>query len=506
MNRFLLAALVSAISFNAWASEIVRSDQPIANQYIVVFKDSPEAVARHDHDHNRDQNRGQIRGQIHDQAQAMGREYGGQLGAVYTDSIRGYSARMNRSQARLLARDSRVAQVVEDSWVSGAGPDTQLDPPSWGLDRIDQREQALDDIYQHLSYLGEEPVHVYVIDSGVRHTHEDFEGRIDPLDAFNAFNDGYGVEGCHGHGTHVAGIIGGLQHGVAKNVILHPVRVLNCSNSGPLSAVIAGVDWVTAQVVDQPHAAVANMSLTASASNLLDNAVRASIAAGVTYVVAAGNNAADACHYSPARVAEAITVGSSTASDTRAASSNHGPCVDIYAPGVGIRSTFNRNDSDSVNMSGTSMAAPHVAGIAANLLAQAPQSSPVEIADLIRNHATQVETAIDPFGNDLLAFGLIELDHGSQPPSSVSVSFTTSCNPIGRQCLFEATVEGGSGTEKFGVRRYFWDFGDGHSHDLRRPITDHNYPRTIGTVTVILGVLLDNDEYHLVDQIVELPF
>lgn len=503
MNRFLLALLISAATINAWASDIVHADRAIGQHYIVVLQDSTEQASKLETGPaDRGQDHARNRRQVHDLARSIGGEFGGQLGPIYTDSIRGFAVRMNRRQAHAMAGDPRVAYVTEDSWVSGAVHDTQFDPPSWGLDRIDQREAMLDGLYQHLSYWGETPVHVYVIDSGIHYTHEDFEGRVDNDNAFNAYTDGHGVDGCHGHGTHVAGIIGGQLHGVAKNVILHPVRVLNCWNAAPLSAVIAGVDWVTARMLDQPHAAVANMSLLASASTVLDDAVRASIAAGVTYVVAAGNNAADACNYSPARVAEAITVGSSNASDSRAASSNHGACVDIYAPGVSITSTFNRSNSDTLTMSGTSMASPHVAGIAAKLLAQAPQSSPSEIASLIMAHATQVEPVFDPFGNDLLAFALIELEDANEPEPDFGLSFSSSCNPRGRHCAFEASVD----DKQSVVSRYFWDFGDGNSTDHHRPFARNRYIRSSGTVTVLLGVLLSNGDYHLVDQVVELPF
>jgi subtilisin family serine protease len=495
MNRFFLIALLGLVATAGWANDIQRAERPISGQYIVVLDDAPlNAVDRRTANAQRDHTRAT--------AQTLTRQFRGRMGPVFTDSIQGFVVNLTRFQARALARDPRVAMVVEDGWVQAAGHDIQFDPPSWGLDRIDQRVGQLDGLYQHLSYFGETPVHVYVIDSGIRYTHEDFEGRVDTNNAFNAHNDGYGVEGCHGHGTHVAGIIGGRDHGVAKNVILHPVRVLNCWNSGPLSAVIAGVDWVTAQVNEHPHAAVANMSLIAGASMLLDQAVRNSIAAGVTYVVAAGNNAADACDYSPARFAEAITVGSSTAQDSRAPSSNHGSCVDIYAPGVSIVSTYNRSDTDSVAMSGTSMAAPHVAGIAAKLLAQAPELRPADVFDLVLDHATTLDQALDGTGNQLLAFGLIDLDDENEPTPEIQLAFTSECHQRTRQCIFNASISGNDSE----VARYFWDFGDGNSHEHRRPVARNRYVNSSGSVTVVLGVLLENGEQFLVDQLVELPF
>jgi serine protease len=289
---------------------------------------------------------------------------------------------------------------------------------------------------------------------------------------------------------------------VAKTVILHPVRVLNCSNAGPLSAIIAGVDWVTARVNDQPHAAVANMSLIAGGSTLLDNAVRASVAAGVTYVVAAGNFAADACNYSPARVTEVITVGASTAQDNRAPSSNHGHCVDIYAPGTSIVSTFNRNDSDSVSMSGTSMAAPHVAGIAALLLAQAPDLSPAELADLILGYASVLDHDLDPTGNRNLAYGLIELGDETAPEPEIEVMFDSLCHPRTRQCSFTVYINGYAGE----VSNYLWDLGDGTIVESQRPIIRHRYVGTSGNVNVVLGVQFANGHHVIVDQSIRLPF
>lgn len=492
MNRLIITIVILLTASTAWASEIVPASDPIRGQYIVVLKDDAitapgllRATERRRHDRQA--------------IESIASEYRSRTGQIYTDTIPGFSARMNVREARRLARDPRVAYVAEDGWVEAADSHVQFDPPSWGLDRIDQRDNLLDEIYEYLP--GDNPVSVYVIDSGIRSTHTDFNGRVDTVNAFTAYTDGWGIEDCHGHGTHVAGVIGGELHGVAKSVTLHPVRVLNCWGGGPISAVIAGVDWVTAQVNDNPHAAVANMSLSAAASNALDDAVRASIAAGVTYVIAAGNNGADACNYSPARVSEALTVGSSTPNDNRALSSNHGECVDLYAPGVSIVSTYNRGDNDTVTMSGTSMAAPHVAGIAAKLLAQAPDSAPTEIADLIIANATQTEGDFAPDGNDLVAYSLIKLETPPEPESSMQADFTATCNANNRRCLFEATVEGDS----VEVDRYYWDFGDGNTHDHHRPIARHGYRNVYGTVTVVLAVELENGEVLVTEKAINLP-
>jgi len=492
MNRFIIFVTALFFSVTAWSGDIVPSGSPLANQYIVVMNQdqfTPPGLAR------AEERRNEVRGV----AESMAGEFRGNPGYVFTDSLTGFSMTMDRASARKLARDPRVAYVAEDSWAEAADSHIQFDPPSWGLDRIDQRETELDEIYEHMSFAGETPVHVYVLDSGILDTHHDFGGRVDTENAFNAYTDGNGTDDCNGHGTHVAGTIGSDLHGVAKDVTLHPVRVLNCWGGGPVSAIIAGVDWVTARMQDNPHAAVANMSLVASESPALDDAVRASINAGVTYVVAAGNNGGTACNLSPARVAEAITVGSSNQYDERASSSNHGDCVDIYAPGVGIVSTYNRDDDDTISMTGTSTASPHVAGIAAKLIAQAPHHSPAEIFDLILANATEVEGELDTNGNSRLAYGLIELE--SAPPSSgPDIEFTAECRAQNQRCTFEAEVD--SDVE---IERYHWDFGDGNSRDHHRPSIGHRYT-TGGTVTVVLAVELEDGEIHLADKQLELPF
>jgi subtilisin family serine protease len=223
-----------------------------------------------------------------------------------------------------------------------------------------------------------------VIDSGIRATHADFGGRV--VAGFDAFADGQNGNDCYGHGTHVAGTIGSSTYGVAKNVTLHSVRVLNCSGSGTISGIVAGIDWVTGNHIKP---AVANISVSAAGgSTSLDAAIDKSVAAGVTFVVAAANNAADACGYSPARVPNAITVGAIGNNDERANFSNFGSCVDIFAPGLGIVSLSNADDSSVATKSGTSMASPHVAGAAALFLETNQMASPAMVADALTTSAT----------------------------------------------------------------------------------------------------------------------
>jgi subtilisin family serine protease len=224
-------------------------------------------------------------------------------------------------------------------------------------------------------------VNVYIIDTGIRLTHNQFGGR-----AFAGFDAlGGNSTDCHGHGTHVAGTVGGSTYGVAKAVRLFAVRVLSCSGSGSTSGVIAGVDWVTANHLDP---AVANMSLGGGVSNALDTAVNNSINAGVTYAIAAGNSNTNAANSSPARVAAAITVGSTTRTDARSSFSNFGSVVDVFAPGSAILSAWYTSNTATATLSGTSMAAPHVAGVAARILQSNPGASPATVRNEIVNTAT----------------------------------------------------------------------------------------------------------------------
>ncbi|EIF00295.1 S8 family peptidase [Saccharomonospora glauca] len=306
--------------------------------------------------------------------------HGAQVEHVYDSALNGFSATMSETMAKRAAADPRVA-YVEQNRVFHATAD-QENPPSWGLDRIDQRSLPLDDTYSYSTTASN--VDVYVIDTGIRISHEDFEGRArhgyDFVD-----NDG-NADDCNGHGTHVAGTIGGRSYGVAKGVELIGVRVLNCSGSGSYDGVIAGIDWVTENASGP---SVANMSLGGGVSTAVDDAVRRSIAAGVTYAVAAGNDyGANACNTSPARTEEAITVGSTTSTDARSSFSNVGSCLDIFAPGSNITSAWIGSDSDYNTISGTSMATPHVAGAAALYLADHPSATPQQVRDALVANGT----------------------------------------------------------------------------------------------------------------------
>lgn len=315
--------------------------------------------------------------------------YGGKVVRTYHTALDGFVLKATEAQARKLAADPSVTRVEADTVVY---PTETRFYPVWNLDRVDQRTSVLNDEYTFPDSAGA-GVHAYILDSGIRTSHDEFGGRATV--GFDVYDDGWNGQDCNvdGHGTHVAGIVGGATYGMAQNVSLVSVRVLGCAGPGTTSGVIAGVDWVT-QNAQRP--AVANMSLGgASISQQLDDAVTASVASGITYVVAAGNSETNACNYSPGRVPTAITVGASNSSDERArgwggtdSGSNLGPCLDLFAPGENIRSAFNGTDRATRVQRGTSMASPHVAGAAALLLAEEPTLTPAQVTQRIVATAT----------------------------------------------------------------------------------------------------------------------
>ena len=317
------------------------------------------------------------------QARTLAERHGATVQRTYSHALRGFAATMGAQQARRMAADPAVAYVQPN--VVHRASDTQANPPSYGLDRIDQRNRPLSSSYTYSTTASN--VHAYIVDTGIRTTHRDFGGRA--VSGFDAV-DGGAADDCNGHGTHVAGTVGGTSYGVAKGVQLVAVRVLNCEGSGTTAQVVAGIDWVTANAVKP---AVANMSLGGGADTALDNAVGRSITSGVSYSIAAGNGlfgiiALDACTQSPARVAAAITVSAVDNADRKPSWPNRGTCVDLFAPGVGITSAWSTNDTATNTISGTSMATPHVAGAAALYLANNPGASAAEVHSAIVSNAT----------------------------------------------------------------------------------------------------------------------
>jgi subtilisin family serine protease len=302
------------------------------------------------------------------------RSLGLSVGFVYTHALKGYSASVPAGAVALLRADPRVAYVEPDSTVHVDATQTGA---TWGLDRVDQRSLPLNGTYAYTATGA--GVTAYVIDTGIRKTHGEFGGRavhgIDTTTPISITSDD-----CNGHGTHVAGTIGGATCGVAKAVRLVAVRVLTCAGTGLNSGVVAGVDWVTGNhQAGEP--AVANMSLGGGKSDALEQAVANSIADGVSYAVAAGNESEDACTGSPSGLAAAITVGATEANDAKASYSDFGPCVDFFAPGSDITSASYLTDTGTATMSGTSMATPHVTGAAALYLQGAPASTPAQVRD-----------------------------------------------------------------------------------------------------------------------------
>jgi subtilisin family serine protease len=309
------------------------------------------------------------------QAAKLTKSFGGQVRQNFK-VINGYEASMTEAQAKLVAGSSDVAYVEQNQVISLSATQNNA---TWGLDRIDQRNRPLSTTYTYPTTASN--VTAYIIDTGIRYTHNDFGGRA----SFGYDAVGSGGVDCNGHGTHVAGTVGGATYGVAKGVRLVGVRVLNCSGSGTTAGVIAGVNWVTNNAVKP---AVANMSLGGGASTSLDNAVANSISSGVTYALAAGNSTANACNSSPARVASAITVGATTSTDAKASYSNYGSCLDIFAPGSSITSDWYNSATATNTISGTSMASPHVAGAAALVLSRNTSFTPAQVRDSLVNNAT----------------------------------------------------------------------------------------------------------------------
>ncbi len=314
--------------------------------------------------------------------------HSGRIGHVYTAALQGFAAELTEREARRLAANPVVAYVQQNHRVTIQGG-SQIRPPSWGLDRVDQPGPLASNVYAYPNTAA--GVRIYVIDTGIRVSHVDFGGRA--VSGFDSI-DGGPADDCNGHGTHVAGTAGGSAYGVAKGATLVAVRVLDCGGGGSYAGVIAGIDWVTADH-DPGEPAVANMSLGGPADAATDQAVRNSIADGVTYSLAAGNNGGDACNQTPARTLEAITVGATASNDVRAGFSNFGMCLDVFAPGVGITSAWSTSDTATNTIDGTSMAAPHVAGMAALTLAANPWYTPQQVRDRIVNTASP-NRVIDP--------------------------------------------------------------------------------------------------------------
>ncbi|MDR9765925.1 S8 family peptidase [Shewanella baltica] len=343
------------------------------------------------------------------QAESLVNQYDVRVMKNFGNVLNGVLINASAQQVKALLKDPNVKYVEQDQVMSVTPMmEANADQPSptWGIDRIDQRNLPLDNNY-HTDYDGS-GVTAFVIDTGVLNTHNEFGGRASS--GYDFIDNDYDATDCNGHGTHVAGTIGGSTYGVAKNVNVVGVRVLNCSGSGSNSGVIAGINWVKNNASGP---AVANMSLGGGASQATDDAVNAAVAAGITFVVAAGNDNSNACNYSPARAADAITVGSTTSNDSRSSFSNYGTCLDIYAPGSSITSSWYTSNSATNTISGTSMASPHVAGVAALYLDENPNLSPALVTNLLKTRATADKVTDAKTGSpNKLLFSLANDDGG----------------------------------------------------------------------------------------------
>ncbi|MCA1842282.1 MAG: S8 family peptidase [Actinobacteria bacterium] len=378
------------------------------------------------------------------------RKFGFKVAGLFDRGLRGYVGSMSDSAARALAAAPGVAAVAPDTKLTASdSPKTTQDvrshplygtapvPDVWGLDRIDQRSRTLDHMYSYdMSGTG---VTAYIVDTGVLSEHVEFAlpgggSRVSPAGRrFDAYRDpsaaDYG-EDCDGHGTHVAGTLGGQTFGVAKNVSIVSVRVLDCDGSGYISDIVNGINWMIGDHA-AGTAAVANMSFGGGTNNAIDVAVNAAIKDGITVAIAAGNNGGNACNTSPARVAAAITVGATDSNDRKASWSNYGSCLDVFAPGVNIVSSYGGNGGahDWAQMSGTSMATPHVAGVAALLLSSVPGATPSQVSSALASVSTTGAVTSSGTSNPKLLYATSDLVSGQLPSGGGTPNPTVTSMP-----------------------------------------------------------------------------
>ena len=408
-------------------AQFLRKADPVRDEYIVVLREDVKGVAR---------------ASPALLAREMVAARNGTLLHTYEHTIKGFATRMSEERMRELLADPRVEFIEQNGYKRISATQSGA---TWGLDRIDQTSLPLNSSYTYNA--DGTGVHAYIVDTGMRVTHSQFSGRVG--NGFDAITSGGNANDCQGHGTHVAGTVGGTTHGVAKKVTLHPVRVLDCSGSGTDAQVIAGLDWVTANHIKP---AVANMSLGGDPTQALDAAVARAVAAGVTVAVAAGNDNSSGCNYSPAREPSAITVGATTSSDARASYSNYGACLDIFGPGSSITSSSYSSDTGTTSMSGTSMASPHVAGVVALYLQANPSATPAQVVAALTSNATPSKVTSPGSGspNLMLYSGFISAGGGGGDTTAPTTAITA---PASGATVSGTTTLSANASDNVGVSR-----------------------------------------------------